>query len=183
MRTMPLPDRPVVHDYGWNFTQANHYIHLFPAVIRLNEAVRAEAVLEGGQSTCFFHSKLPATALCDVSGRLICDLCKTEWNGKTVSFEALQSLLADDVAVKQERRCTKWDDIALSLVIFPVLFGPIVVVTAPVALGICVVKWRAGPTSLLRRSRWRYVVAALLAIFEIGFGGLLVAAMFFGVEF
>ena len=152
-------------------------------MIRSNDAVRAEEVLEGGQSTCFFHSKLPATALCDVSGRLICDLCKTEWNGQTVSFEALQSLLADDQSVKQERRCKKWDDIALSLVILPLLFWPIVLLTAPVALGICAVKWRAGPTSLLRRSRWRYVVAALLAILEIGFGGLMVAIMFFGADF
>jgi hypothetical protein len=183
MRTMPLPDRPVVHNYGWNFTQANHYIRLFPAVIRSNDAVRAEEVLEGGQSTCFFHPKLPATALCDVSGRLICDLCQTEWNGQTVSFEALQSLLADNTSVKQERRCTKWDDIALSLVIFPVILGPFVVLTAPVALGICAVKWRAGPTSLLRRSRWRYVVAALLAILEIGYGGFMVATLFFGADF
>jgi len=183
MRTMPLPDRPVVNDYGWNFTQANHYIRLFPAVIRSNEAVQAEAVLEGGQSTCFFHAKLPATAVCDVSGRLICDLCKTEWSGKTVSFEALQSLLAEDVAVKQERRCTKWDDIALSLVIFPVLFAPVMILTAPVALGICLVKWRKGATSLLRRSRWRYVVAALLAILEMIVGGILVATLFFGADF
>ena len=183
MRTMPLPDRPEVNDYGWDFTQANHYIRLFPAVIRSNKAVQAEAVLEGGQSTCFFHAKLPATAVCDVSGRLICDLCKTEWNGKTVSFEALQSLLAEDVAVQQERRCTKWDDIALSLVIFPVLFAPVMILTAPGALGICLVKWRKGATSLLRRSRWRYVVAALLAILEMIVGGILVATLFFGADF
>ena len=177
MRTMPLPDRPIVRNYGWNYTDVDHDVRLFPAVIRAKDAVRAEAVLEGGQSTCFFHPKLPATALCDVSGRMICDLCKTEWNDRTLSFEALQSLLAEGGSVQQERKCTKWDDIALGLVLFPVLFAPIVVLTAPVALGICAVKWRAGATSVLHRSRWRYVVAALLALLEITFGVLMVFGM------
>lgn len=171
---MPLPDRPVVHNYGRSYTDTDHYVRLFPAVIRSKDAVRAEVALEGGQSTCFFHPKLPATALCDVSGRMICDLCKTDWEGRTISFEALQSLLAEGGSVKQERSRKKWDDIAMGLVLFPVLFAPIVVLTAPIALGICLVKWRKGPTSILRRSRWRYVVAALLALVEIGFGVLMV---------
>jgi hypothetical protein len=183
MRTMPLPDEPIAVGYGWEYVGAAHDVRLFPAAIRTKETIRAEAVMEGGQSTCFFHSKLPATGICDVSGRMICDLCKTEFEGRTVSFEALQTLVGKagkDGKVKKAQGRTKWDDIALTLVVLPVLIGPLMVFTAPVALGICLVKWREGPTSVLRRSRWRYVVAGFLALLQIVGGGMLVYNLFFG---
>ena len=164
---MPIPDRVRTVDYGREFVGSAHTVHLFPAVIRKQAKVEAEVAMEGGLSTCFFHPKLPATAICDVSGRMICDLCKTDYNGKTVSFEALQSLIGKGGSVEKERTRTKWDDIALSMVILPILFAPAVAITAPIALGICLFQWRKGPTSLVRRSRWRYVVAAILASLEI----------------
>lgn len=167
MRTMPIPDQVRSIDYGHEFVGAAHTVHLFPAVIRKQATVEAEVVMEGGQTTCFFHAKLPATAICDVSGRMICDLCKTDYNGKTVSFEALQSLIGKGGTVEKERARTKWDDIALALVILPILFMPLFVISAPIALGICLFQWRKGPTSLVRRSRWRYLVAGVLAILEI----------------
>lgn len=177
MRTMPLPDRPVVQAYGSEYVGVNHAVHLFPAAIRSKESVKPESVLEGGQSTCFFHAELPATAICDVSGRMICDLCKTDWDGRTVSFEALQSLLKEG-ASSQVRSRTNWDSIALSLVILPILFWPLLFLTAPIALGICIFKWRAGTTSIIRRSRWRYIVAAFLALIELAFFG----AIFMGIS-
>lgn len=167
MRTMPIPDSVRSTDYGEEAVGAAHTIRLFPAVIRKQAVFEADVVLEGGQSTCFFHTKLPATALCDVSGRMICDLCKTDYQGKTVSFEALQSLLGKGGSVEKDRVRTKWDDIALALVLLPLVIWPLLFITAPFVLGICLVQWRKGPTSILRRSRWRYLVAALLAILEL----------------
>jgi len=177
MRTMPIPDMPVAKAYGWEYVGAAHDIRLFPAAIRKKKTIQTEVVLEGGQSTCFFHSKLPATALCDVSGRMICDLCKTEYEGKIVSFEALQSLVSKGSKNQRKRGRRKWDDIALALAIIPILAGPLVVVTAPFALGICLFKWREGPTSVLRNNRWRYVVAAIFAILQIAVSGILVYNM------
>ena len=165
-RTMPLPDHPVVHEYGSDYLGASHSVYLFPAAVRSREPVKPETILEGNESTCFFHSELPATAICDVSGRMICDLCTTDWNGRTVSFESLQLLLKEESASDHVRSRTKWDSIALSLVILPILFWPVFLLTAPAALIICITKWRAGPTSILRRSRWRYIVAGLLALLE-----------------
>ena len=167
MRTMPLPDRPRVSDYGAMYVGAPHYVRLFPAAIRSKERVHAEAALEDGLSTCFFHAQLPATAVCDVSGRMICDLCKTDWEGQTVSFDALQSLIAEGSTSQKDKKRTKWDDIALTLSVLPVLFWPVTLLTAPTALGICLVKFWAGPTSLLRRSRWRYILAGVFASLQI----------------
>ena len=168
MRKMPLPDRPVVQAYGSDYVGADHEVYLFPAAIRSKESVKPEAVLEENTSTCFFHATLPATAICDVSGRMICDLCTTEWNGRTVSFDSLQSLLEKDDS-GQERSHVNWDRIALSLVVLPILFWPAFLVTAPAALVICALKWRTGATSIVRRSHWRFVVAGLLALLEISF--------------
>lgn len=168
MRKMPLPDRPIVQAYGSDYVGADHEVYLFPAAIRSKESVKPEAVLEGNTSTCFFHAELPATAICDVSGRMICDLCTTEWDGRTVSFDSLQSLL-EEGAAGQERSHVNWDRIALSLATLPVLFFPAFVVTAPAALIICVLKWRTEATSIVRRSNWRFAVAGFLALLEIVF--------------
>ena len=170
MRKMPLPDQPVVDNYGIEYTGSNHSVHLFPAVVRSSNSANAETIMESGQASCFFHEESPATALCDVSGRMICDLCKTEWKGKTVSMAALHSLAKGDVSSDTITSRTNWDTIALTLVVLPILVWPLLVLTPPVALGICLFKWRAGPTGIVRKSRWRYVVAAIIAIPEILWG-------------
>lgn len=170
MRKMPLPDQPVVEGYGRDHTGSNHSVYLFPAVVRSSNSANAETMMEGGQASCFFHKEAPATALCDVSGRMICDLCKTGWNGKTVSMAALQSLVKGDSSSGNITSRINWDTIALTLVILPILVWPLLVLTPPIALGICLFKWRAGVTSIVRRSRWRYVVAAIIAILEILWG-------------
>lgn len=168
LHKMPVPDLPLVQKYGENYVKRGHDIRLFPALIREKGTVQTDAVLEEGQSSCYFHPKLPATALCEVSGRMICDLCSTEWKGQTVSFESLQTILANGkgkTATEQVR--TRWDDIALSLAVFPMLFFLLTIVTAPAALIICLWHWRKGPTSVVRTSRWRYLVAGLLALGQI----------------
>lgn len=169
MRNMPLPDQPAVTDYGKVHTGSNHSIYLFPAVIRSSSSANMETIMQDGQASCFFHKDSPATALCDVSGRMICDLCKTEWNGKTVSMSALQSLLKNDRSAENVTSRTNWDTIALTLVLLPILIGPLMVFTAPIALAICLFKWRDGSTSIVRRSRWRYVVAGMIAVPELVF--------------
>ena len=168
MKKMPLPYQPVVDDYGIEYAGVSHSVHLFPAVVRSGDTMSAEAILEEGQASCYFHKESTATALCDVSGRMICDLCRTEWNGRTVSIEALQSLIKDGGSSEHLKRCVMWDTIALTLVLVPLLFWPLLILTVPIALGICLFKWRKGPTGILRRSRWRYVLAVFIAVLEIG---------------
>jgi hypothetical protein len=177
-RKMPLPDHPVVDSYGSDYVGVDHSVYLFPAAIRSKEPVKPKVVLEGNESTCFFHADLPATAICDVSGRMICDLCTTYWNGRAVSFESLQLLLKEEGASNHVRSRTNWDSIALSLVILPGLFWPAFLLTAPAALIICITKWRGGTTGILRRSRWRYIVAGLLALLELGLAGLFLGYSF-----
>ncbi len=175
-RWMPLPDEVSVGSYGAEYVGEAHEIRLFPAVLRKAPVVEAGAVIEAGQSSCYFHPKLSATAICDLSGRMICDLCRTEWQGKMVSFEALKAALSRGDIAKEAGVRTRWDNIALSLAVLPLLIWFASVVTAPVALFIVIWKGRMGPCSVVQRSRWRFVVAGLLAGLQIV--ALLVVAFF-----
>jgi hypothetical protein len=166
---LSMPDLPVVTDYASKWGAAPHDIRLFPAVIRSSELVKPESILEHGQATCFFHERVPATAICDVSGRMICNLCTTEYKGKTVSLEALQTLVGNTSDSKVKNYQTKWDSIALALAVFPLLTVFFTLFTAPIVLWICIFKWKEGPTGVFSHMRWRYVVAGLLSLAQIAF--------------
>lgn len=169
LRRMPVPDVPQVRNYGAMHVGESHDVRLFPAIGRSGNTPQVDAILEEGQSSCFFHPNLPATAVCQISGRLICDLCKTEWAGQTVSFEALQSTLKQGGKGRHGAGRTRWDNIALSLAVLPLLVWPVTLVTAPLALGLVVWRVRKGPCSAVHRSGWRYLVAGVLAVLQIGF--------------
>jgi hypothetical protein len=159
---------PRVHNYGAMHVGEGHDVLLFPAAIRAATAPQVETIIEEGQSSCFFHPKLPATQVCDISGRLICDLCQTEWNGRIVSFEALQSAVSKDDAGAQANTRIRWDNIALGLAVLPLLLWFITIATAPVALFIAIWQGRKGPCSVVQRSGWRYLLAGVLALVQIG---------------
>lgn len=165
---MPLPSSPWVKNYGDNYVGEAHEVRLFPAVIRPKEMVTAGHIIEEGQSSCYFHPSYPASAICEQSGRMICNLCTTEWNGQTVSFEALQELIAggNQRGARAKAR-VKWDDVCLSLAVLPMLLWFVTLVTAPAVLVIALVQWRKGPTSLVRRSRWRYWVGSGIALLQV----------------
>ncbi|WP_269524624.1 hypothetical protein [Coraliomargarita parva] len=176
-RRMPIPRTVRADNYGELHAGHPHDVRLFRAVIREREQVKVDPLLESGDSTCYFHPKLPATALCDLSGRLICDLCRTEWEGQTVSFEALHQMAGKKNAAQTRNYQTQWDVIAMSTALLPLLIWPMTVVTAPLALFFTLWKWKSGPASPVRKSRWRFVVAGLCSILQlVGWG-----FFFFGV--
>lgn len=167
LRWMPLPEQAHLRDYGREYVGESHEVMVFPAAIR--EAIRREAgeVMEDGQSGCYFHPKLVATAICELSGRMICELCCTQWQGKQVSFEALQAALSRGEITKEAGARVRWDNIAFSLALLPLLFWPVTLLTAPVALFIAIWKGRKGRCSVVQRSAWRFWLAGLLAALQV----------------
>jgi len=166
---MPLPGYPYVENYGAFDCGDAHHIWIHPAITRRKEVLSTDALIEEGQSACYFHPNNPATSICSISGRMICELCTTEWEGEKVSFEALQTTIKNGAQKGQHAGRIKWDDVALALAVSPLILWFITIVTAPLALGICLWFWRKGTTSPVRKSRWRYVVAGLLSAVQIGF--------------
>lgn len=138
---------------------------LFPARRRGRRVVRADRSLEG-DSTCYFHPTNHAAAICGGCGRYMCAICEvpTEDGGKLcppcVSAARKKTIQkADEVVV--------YDQMAFSAAIVPILIWPITLVTAPIVLGLIFYGWNK-PRSLVRPGRWRFVVAGILAVIQIG---------------
>ncbi len=167
VRYMPLPELPWAQNYGAEHVGEGHDVLLFPAVLRTGGSSQVESVVEAGQSSCFFHPNLAASQICDLSGRLICELCQTEWEGRIVSLEALQSAGGQSGRGVPAQTRIRWDNIALSLAVLPLLLWFITIVTAPVALLIVIWRGRKGSCSEVQRSGWRYWVAGGLALLQI----------------
>lgn len=167
VKRMPVPEEPLTRDYGAQYVGDRHDVMIFPAALRDRGSPKVDAIIEEGQSSCFFHPKLPATAICGISGRMICDLCQTEWNGQTVSFEALQSETGKKGRATQPDARTRWDNIALALAILPILLWFVTLLTAPATLFLVLWKGRKGPYSLVQRSGWRFLLAGVLALLQI----------------
>lgn len=168
LRRMPPPEVPRVRDYGALHVGEGHDLWLFPAIARRESIPQVDAILEEGQASCFFHPNLPATEVCQISGRLICDLCQTEWAGQTVSFEALQTKMSRAGKGQRAVGRTRWDNIALSMAILPLFVWVVTLVTAPLTLGLVLWRARKGPCSAVHRSGWRYLLAGVLALLQLG---------------
>ncbi|TVR49482.1 MAG: hypothetical protein EA425_12100 [Puniceicoccaceae bacterium] len=172
---MPLPYRPRMENYQAGPGIPAHTVRLFRAILRPTGGRRSASITaeeaDGGAS-CFFHPKRPATGLCEISGRLICDLCTTEWDGRTVSFETFQQLARPDTARHGFANHTRWDRIALALIIYSLLLAPFtmglaLVLSGPLALGICLVKGWKKPATPVPRPRWTFLPPAALALAQI----------------
>ena len=68
-----------------------------------------------------------------------------------------------------ENRRTLYDNIALALSVCPVL------ITAPIGLYMAIRYWNA-PTSIVPRGKWRFVLAIIFALVQIGIGITLIVA-------
>ncbi|WP_269540262.1 DUF4339 domain-containing protein [Cerasicoccus fimbriatus] len=167
----PLPSEPVVDDYGKDYCDVGHHIHLYPAILKRPEAAKAQELMADDESSCFFHPQLSATQVCSHSGRFICDLCATEWNGEIISLQALSEIKANGKSEKLNDTRKLWDSIALALVTWPllllVMLIPAILITAPIAVYICLWQWKKGPTSIVRQTRIRYIIALTIGIIEI----------------
>ena len=126
-------------------------------------AVAPEVALTG-EAACFDHPGKRAVAACQQCGRFVCPLCSVELPGgiycpSCVAAGAGQARIANVDAPR-----TLYDSIALTLPIASLLvMWPLTIAAAPASLVISITKW-TQPLSLVRHSRWRFVVAILVSL-------------------
>jgi hypothetical protein len=173
---MPLP--------AWEFASApaaactscgaRNSAAVFPALFReAAAAVRPETVMDG-EATCFDHPAKRAVAACNQCGKFVCPLCAVEfaeqvWCPGCVAGGSGQARVAQPDASR-----VLYDSIAFTgLLITFFVFWPVTILTAPAAVVLAIVKWKQ-PLSLVRHSRWRFVLAILLGLLITG-GWLLLA--------
>jgi hypothetical protein len=151
---------------------------IFPAYFR--EEVKGssgEAVVIDSEASCFHHPQKRAVVVCVACGRFLCGLCDVELESSHYCPECLHTAQkkGDLKSIDNSRRLT--DELAFHLSLLGLFIFYFSIITAPLAIYFAVKHWKS-PLSLVRSSRWRYVVAIMVASLQI-LGGL--ALIIFGI--
>lgn len=139
-------------------------VRVFPALFRrIAPGKTGETVLEESESSCFYHPEKKAVLPCEACGRFMCALCDCELDGQHLCPNCLDTGKKRGKITSLENHRTLYDSMALTLAVLPILtiFGScFVIVTSPVAIYLAIRHWNT-PTSVVRRSKWRFVAAII----------------------
>jgi hypothetical protein len=143
-------------------------IEVFPAYFRkISAGQSAEAVMVEGESSCFYHPEKKAVLPCHGCGRFLCALCDCELKGEHYCPTCLETGKSKGKIKSLDNQRTLYDSIALALSLAPLIIFYFTLITAPMTLFVAIRYWKA-PLSILRRSRFRFVIAIILALLQIG---------------
>jgi hypothetical protein len=140
-------------------------IDVFPAFYRGLQPGKAGETLLDEQASCFFHPQKKAAIPCDHCGRFLCALCDVELNGKHLCPVCLEKGEKGKI-LSLDRHRPLYDAIALKLALYPIITIWFTLVTAPIALYIAI-RHRNAPTSIVRRSKIRFHLAAAVSVLQI----------------
>lgn len=144
-------------------------VELFPAILTGRQVGSAgEMVVIEGESSCYYHPAKRAAAACESCGRFLCALCDVDLNGQHLCPGCLQSGRKKGKLKQLENQRTLYDSLAITLALLPMLFFYLTFVTAPATVYIVIRHWKSTG-SIVGRSRWRMVVAMIIALIQIGF--------------
>ncbi len=140
---------------------------VFPASVRQEAGTGlGEATAAADESSCFFHPSKRASVACARCGRFLCPLCDLDVDGAHVCPRCLEAGLRKKTFGTYESERTCYDRMALAVAVFPMFLHVFTVFTAPVAIFLAIRHWNA-PRGIEARSRFRLVLAILLAVLEI----------------
>jgi hypothetical protein len=142
-------------------------VRAFPALLTPAREARPETAFPG-EAACFDHPGKRAAAACSQCGRYVCALCSVELGGDVWCPACVTSRSGKARAANLETSRTLWDSITLTLPLASLIVWPITILSAPAALAIGLVKFRA-PLSLVRRTRWRLAAGILISLAEVIF--------------
>jgi hypothetical protein len=145
---------------------------VFPAYLSEPEKVKLEdTFLFEEEASCFYHPNKKAVTPCSACGRFLCSLCDVEIDNQHLCPVCIETGRRKRKIATLENHRTLYDRLALALVLAPtILFWPFVVFwpfTAITAIVVALWFWKA-PSSILPRTRWRNILAIVLALVQIG---------------
>lgn len=142
-------------------------VYLCPAFFRSDETIQAgQRLVADSEASCFSHPSKQAEVVCQHCGRFLCGLCATEMDEQPICLGCLTEKHKQGDDRRLENRRILYDDIALTLAVVPLLMWFITFITAPTVIFLVLWKWRKGSTSLIPRTRIRYVLAFILALLQ-----------------
>jgi hypothetical protein len=143
-------------------------VEVFPALFRkIAPGQKAEAVLVEGESSCFYHPQKKAVRPCDGCGRFLCALCDCELAGQHFCPTCLDVGKSKGKIKSLDNHRTRYDSIALTLAIAPIIIVYFTIITAPATLYVAIRYWKA-PQSIVRPHRVRMIIAMVIALLELG---------------
>jgi ribosomal protein S27E len=157
-------------------------VELFPAFFRPPPPARpAEFILTDSEASCFYHPQKKAQVPCEGCGRFLCALCDCELRGQHFCPSCLETGQTKGKIAHLANQRILYDSMALALVIVPMvtLVGAYVsFITAPIAIFLAIRHWRS-PMGLMRRSRFRFIIAIALALLQLAGWIALVITLFY----
>ncbi len=143
-------------------------VQIFPAFFANPPAPAAGTMLlEAGEASCFYHPRKQAAVPCDRCGRFLCSLCQVEFLGQNWCPQCIQSSTEKGQLAQLDPSRKLYDNMALMLAILPACLIWPTIVTAPATLYVCIRYWGA-PSSIVPRTKARFVIAIALAALQIG---------------
>jgi hypothetical protein len=142
-------------------------VRVFPALFAVASGpALAESALEG-EAACFDHPSKRAVAACQQCGRFVCTLCSVEFGGQVWCPACVAGGKGQSKAASLEPARILYDSMALAVPLASLLFWPITIVTGPGTVVFSAMTWK-HPLSLVRKLRWRFVVASLIGLAQTG---------------
>ena len=141
-------------------------IDVFPAFYRHFGPGKEGEALTDDQASCFYHPQKRAVIPCDHCGRFLCGLCDVEFGGRHLCPACLETGKKKGRIINLDRHRVLYDSVALRLAVFPMITIWFTLVTAPIALYLAIRHWKS-PTSLVRRTRIRFIFAMAVAGLQI----------------
>jgi hypothetical protein len=143
-------------------------IHVFPALLALPTAVAAaDLAIAEGEASCYNHPAKRAVVACEQCGRFLCALCQVDLDGRVWCPSCLENGVANRKLSAMENHRTLYDSIALATAAIPAVMISPAVISAPVAIFVALRYWKR-PSSIIPRNKWRFVLAIVLALLELG---------------
>lgn len=153
-------------------------VEIYPAILKSSGGTGSLGRdISEGEASCFYHPEKQAVKVCGSCGRFLCSLCEIELAGRCLCPVCLEDGRKKEEIQELIPRRTLYDSMALSISLLPVIFFPLTIITAPLALFFAVKAWRR-PGSILPRTRIRAIIAMIISLLQIG-GWVAFAASFF----
>jgi len=142
-------------------------VEIFPALFRpFTPGKAGEPIVVDGESSCFYHPQKKAAVVCVACGRFLCALCDCELGGQHLCPACLEAGQQKGKIKSLENHRTLYDSMALALAAYPLLIFYFTIITAPAALFVAIRHWNS-PSSIIPRTKIRFVLAIITALMEL----------------